>query len=194
MRVRRRSTLVGAVLVLEVVVAACGQPGYGGEGAGSAGSSPTAEPSPAHAPFDAEVELADGRRVGLSYAAGRGLLEQHRQAGAGAWSKPHLVYGTASDPCQSVTAKAFDDTVAVIANWGPYCADGEPPMESLAAVGTGDLSRWDTDLTKSFDGWEKVAAVDGPTRLEFTRVSTQWLNRLRWSRTEGFAEVEQVPR
>lgn len=169
------------------VVVACG-PGPGGEGV----DAPSASSAPVR--FDEEIELADGRRVGVSYAAGRGLLEQHRDAGARGWSEPRLVYRTASDPCQGITLKAFDGTVAIVADWGHYCADGEPPTESIAAVGTGDLSRWDTKLTKDFDGWTKVAAPQDSRHLRFTRVSTERLTRLQWSRTKGFAEVEEVPR
>ncbi|KOG39841.1 hypothetical protein [Streptomyces resistomycificus] len=192
MRVRRGrlpAVAVAAVMgVLQAVVACAGPGTVVDEADGKSASPPGVR-------FDAEVALADGRRVGLSYAAGRGLLERHRDAGSATWSEPHVVYGTRADPCQSMTAKAFEDTVAVIADWGPYCSDGEPPMESVAAVGTGkDLSRWDTDLTKEFDGWEKVTADGDSRQLLFTRVSTQWLTRLRWSRTEGFAEVEEVPR
>jgi hypothetical protein len=197
---RQSLVLVGAVLLLLEAVAACGgSSGSGGPGVGAgkvAATSHGASPAPAraHARFDEEIELADGRRVGMYYAAGRGLLEQHRKAGGGAWSEPHLVYRTASDPCQGVTLKAFDGTVAVMADWGTYCADGEPPTESLAAVGTGSLSRWDTKLTKDFDGWEKVATVDDTRHLRFTRTSTEWLTRLRWSQGEGFAAVEEIRR
>ncbi|WP_314219271.1 hypothetical protein [Streptomyces zaehneri] len=67
-------------------------------------------------------------------------------------------------------------------------------MESIAAVGTGDLSRWDTKLTRSFDGWSKVASVGGSGDIAFTRTSTEWLTRLRWSGAEGFAEVEEIRR
>lgn len=198
MRGGRRSALTGAVLLLEVVVAACGRPGAGAEKTDATGTSPKPAPTPASASasarFDEETELADGRHVGVSYAPGRGLLERHQDAETGAWSEPHVVYRTTSDPCQSLTLKAFDGTVAVIANWGYYCADGEPPTETIAAVGTGNLSRWDTKLTRNFDGWSKVTAVDDSRQLRFTSGSLEWLTRLRWSRAEGFAEVEDIRR
>ncbi len=189
MRMRGGRLLVpaGVAMALSAVVA-CGP----SRGAGGESDSRPASPTPAR--FDEEVVLADGRRVGLSYAAGRGLLEQHRDAGTGTWSEPHLVHATSSDPCRSMTGEAFDGTVAVIADWGHYCADGEPPTESVAAVGTADLARWDTRLSRNFDGWEKVTAVDGSRRLRFTRVSTEWLTRLEWSRADGFAEVDEIPR
>lgn len=191
----RRWALVGTALMGGVVVA-CGGPGDSG-GAATAAPSATgtvASPSPSTPRFDEEIELSDGRRVGMSYVAGRGLVERHRGAGAGAWSAPRVVYATATDRCQSLTLKAFGGTVAVVADWGDYCYDGEPPTESIAAVGVGDLSRWDTELTEDFDGWEKVVAVDGVRQLVFSEASTQSLTRLRWSGIEGFAEVEEIPR
>jgi hypothetical protein len=200
MRGGRWPALAVAVVLLEVLVA-CGGPGAGGAtggggepGGGGGTLSETASSAPARLDFDAETELADGRRVGVAYAAGSGLLEQHRDAATGAWSAPSVVYRTASQPCQSLTLKAFDETVAVIADWGYYCADGEPPTESIAAVGTADLSRWDTKTTKDFDGWTKVTPHDDTRRLTFTRDSTEWLTRLEWSRAEGFAEVEEIRR
>jgi hypothetical protein len=84
MRGGRQLALAAVALLLEVAVA-CGRPGAGAEEAGATDTSPT------HGRFDQEIELADGRRVGMSYAAGRGLLEQHQDAEAGAWSEPHLV-------------------------------------------------------------------------------------------------------
>ncbi|MDQ0579271.1 hypothetical protein [Streptomyces rishiriensis] len=202
----RLRALAGAVLLLGGAVACGGQGGRGASATGTATAPATAEgtttgrgtgaqASPAApAPrFDAEIGLPDGRRVGMAYVEGRGLVERHRDADTGVWSAPRLVYATATDRCQSLTLKVFDATVAVIADWGDYCYDGEPPMESLAAVGTADLTRWDTKLTASFDGWSKVAPVGSSGDLLFTRVSTEWLTRLRWS-TDGFAEVEEIPR
>ncbi|WP_242432800.1 hypothetical protein [Streptomyces sp. Root1310] len=210
----RLRALAGAVLLAGVAVA-CGGPGDGGgsatvtdtapamgtaTGAGTGtDASPTAPTAPfsptAPAPrFDEEIGLPDGRHVGMTYVEGRGLVERHRDADTRVWSAPRVVYATATDRCQSLTLKAFDGTVAVIADWGDYCYDGEPPMESIAAVGTADLTRWDTKLTQSFDGWSKVAPVGGSEDLVFTRSSTEWLTRLRWSGAEGFAQVEEIRR
>ncbi|MEU9308523.1 hypothetical protein [Streptomyces sp. NPDC048256] len=201
----RLRALAGAVLMLGVAVACGGQ----GDGGGSATATATASakgtatgtsrggdaaPTASAPRFDEEIGLPDGRRVGMAYVEGRGLVERHRDADTRVWSPPRVVYATATDRCQSLTLKAFDATVAVIADWGDYCYDGEPPMESLAAVGTGDLSRWDTKLTRSFDGWSKVAPVGGSGDLVFTRGSTEWLTRLRWSGAEGFAQVEEIRR
>ncbi|MDQ0963742.1 hypothetical protein QFZ66_007620 [Streptomyces sp. B4I13] len=198
-----------AVAMVTGLAVACGGPtGTGSATAGAtdteAGSTATptrsvAEASPTPSPdprFDGETRLPDGRRVGMSYVAGRGLVERHRDADTGAWSVPRLVYATATDRCHSLTLQAFGDTVAVIADWGVYCYDGEPPTESIAAVGTAGLGRWDTKLTRDFDGWTKVAAQgEGDTRrLRFTRNSTETLTRLDWHGTGGFAQVEEIPR
>lgn len=192
----RLRALAGTVLLAGVAVACGGRSDGGGSATATA---PTAPPATATATapvprFDAEVGLPDGRRVGMSYVEGRGLVERHRDADTGVWSASRVVYATATDRCQSLTLKVFDETVAVVADWGDYCYDGEPPMESIAAVGTADLARWDTKLTRSFDGWTKVAPVGGSGDLLFTRSSTERLTRLRWNRTEGFAELEEIPR
>ena len=187
-----RLSVCFGVAALLGVTAACGETEAGDASRGPR-SSPAASPS--HHRFVDEIEWASGRRVGMYYAARRGLMEQHQNTAGGAWSKPRLLYATRTDPCQSITLKAFDDgTVAAIADWGAYCYDGEPPMESIAAVGTKSLSTWDTKLKERFDGWEKVEASDGTERLTFTNSSTEWLTRLRWSRTDGFAEVEDIRR
>ncbi|MGW1273780.1 hypothetical protein [Streptomyces sp. NPDC002491] len=205
--------LAAAAMAAGLAVACGGTAGTGAADAGAGGTapptrsvaeapstrSPTPNPTPSTSPdprFDGEVRLADGRRVGMSYAVGRGLVERHRDADTGAWSAPRLVYATATDRCHSLTLKAFGNTVAVIADWGVYCYDGEPPTESIAAVGTADLGRWDTELTEDFDGWTKVVARgDGDARsLLFTRNSTETLTRLDWTATEGFAQVEEIPR
>ncbi|MEU3784880.1 hypothetical protein [Streptomyces sp900129855] len=44
------------------------------------------------------------------------------------------------------------------------------------------------------DGWTKVVAVDDARQLVFSEASTRSPTRLRWSRPEGFAEVEEIPR
>ncbi len=113
MRVRGHQVLIlTCAAALLGATAACG-------GAGTATKRPgTARTAPSHARFDAEISLPDGRRVGMYYATGRGLVEQHRGTGSAAWSTPHLLHRTTSDPCQSLRLKAFGTTVAAIANWG----------------------------------------------------------------------------
>ncbi|MEV0391370.1 hypothetical protein [Nonomuraea sp. NPDC050643] len=134
-------------------------------------------------PYNAEVTLDDGRRVAMHYRRGKGLFEQHYGPEIG-WSEPRLVYGTKTEACQGVELRAFGATVAAIADFGLYCSDGEPPMESIAAVGVGDLSTWAHHLTRSFDGWQRVSAGDGGEVVTFRNGST----KLRWSRAGGFSE------
>ncbi|MFJ2264085.1 hypothetical protein ACIOKD_38370 [Streptomyces sp. NPDC087844] len=186
-----RAATAAAAAALLTSTAACGGPEAKGAGAGDSGGG---SPTPSHARFVEDVPWSDGGRVGMYYAAGRGLMEQHQDTAGGPWSRPRLVYATEGDACQSITLKAFRDTVTAIANWGVYCADGEPPTESVAAVGTRNLATWDTRATEDFDGWEKAATVAGTDDLLFTRSSTEWLTRLRWSPTGGFGEVEDIRR
>ncbi|PSM42727.1 hypothetical protein C6Y14_16275 [Streptomyces dioscori] len=179
-----------AAVALLTCTAACG-----GTETGSGSPTPSGPRSSAsHARFVEDIPWADGGRVGMYYAAGRGLMEQHQDTAGGPWSKPRLVYATEGDACRSITLKAFRDTVTAIANWGVYCADGEPPTESVAAVGTRDLATWDTRATEDFDGWEKATPVAGTEDLLFTRTSTEWLTRLRWSPAGGFGEVRNIRR
>ncbi|MEO3814264.1 hypothetical protein ABGB17_35145 [Sphaerisporangium sp. B11E5] len=135
-------------------------------------------------PFNALVVLKDGRRVAMHYRRGEGLYEQHSDSQAEGWTRPRLIYGTKTEACQGVHLRAFGGTVTAIADFGRYCADGEPPMESIAAVGVGDLSRWDHHLTRSFDGWGRVSSSDGGKTVTFRRNSFT----LRWSRDGGFSE------
>ncbi|GAA3012981.1 hypothetical protein [Streptosporangium longisporum] len=137
--------------------------------------------------FEAEITLADGRRVAMHYGRRRGLFEQHHVPGHG-WTRPRLIYRTETDACQGIELRAVGGTVTAIANFAPYCADGEPPMESVAAVGVGDLSRWDHHLTRSFDGWERVTVTDGGERAVFSSRSLKWHSSLVWTLKDGFAE------
>lgn len=130
--------------------------------------------------FQAEITLEDGRGVAMHYRKGKGLYEQHR--GPQGWSKPHLIYATKAEACQGIELKAGGGTVTAIADFGKYCADGEPPMESIAAVGVGDLSSWDHHLTRSFDGWERAKITEGGRKVTFERGAT----RLVWTSTSGF--------
>ncbi|MFH8468652.1 hypothetical protein [Streptomyces sp. NPDC017991] len=189
----RVATAAAAAVALLASTAACGGTDTGAGGAG-AGDTHSGSPTPSHARFVQDIEWSDGGRVGMYYAAGRGLMEQHQDTAGGPWSKPRPVYATEGDACRSITLKAFRDTVTAIANWGVYCADGEPPTESVAAVGTRNLATWDTRATEDFDGWEKAATVAGTEDLLFTRSSTEWLTRLRWSPTGGFGDVENIRR
>ncbi|MEU6675244.1 hypothetical protein [Streptomyces sp. NPDC046925] len=133
-------------------------------------------------PFNAQVKLADGRRVAMHYMKGKGLLVQDYSPKARGWSKSALVYKTRTDACQGITLKAKDGTVAAFGDFGVYCADGEPPTESVAAVATGPLTKWATHLTKNFDGWEKIAVAAGGKKATFSRGT----DTLTWTKTAGF--------
>ncbi|MGP4002577.1 hypothetical protein [Streptomyces sp. 8N706] len=192
MRIRGRGVLVLGGVVTLAVTAACGRSGAEtGETRASGYSHRLAKSTTTEV-----VELDDGRRVGMHYDPGRGLVEQHYSPRAKGWSKPQLIYKTRTSPCQSIALRAFGDTVAAIANFGLYCADGEPPTESIAAVGAKSLARWDTNVTKDFDGWDKATAkASGDAQeLSFTSASIESVTRLRWNRTEGFSDVEEIPR
>ncbi|MET8146662.1 hypothetical protein ABZU32_40705 [Sphaerisporangium sp. NPDC005288] len=134
-------------------------------------------------PYNAMVALDDGRRVAMHYRRGKGLYEQHSDPQADGWTRPSLIYGTNTEACQGIHLRAFGGTVTATADFGHYCSDGEPPMESIAAVGAGNLRTWDHHLTRSFDGWERVSAGDGGREITFRRGSST----LRWTRSGGFS-------
>ncbi|MEV5980377.1 hypothetical protein [Streptomyces sp. NPDC052114] len=133
-------------------------------------------------PFNAQVKLADGRRVAMHYLRDKGLYVQDYSPRARGWSKPAVVYRTKTDACQGITLKAKDGTVAAFGDFGVYCADGEPPTESVAAVAVGPLTKWDTHLTKGFDGWEKIVVAPGGKKVTFSRGG----DTLRWTKGTGF--------
>lgn len=194
-----RALALGGVAVLGLV-AGCGQSAGQGQDAGAGAAqtvSRTAVGTGDHSypleksdipwsgspsPFNAQVKLADGRRVAMHYMKGKGLFVQDYSPKAKGWSKSALVYGTNSDACQGITLKAKDGTVAAFGDFGDYCADGEPPTESVAAVATGRLTKWATHLTKDFDGWEKIAVADGGKKATFSRGA----DRLIWTKAGGF--------
>jgi len=138
--------------------------------------------------FEGEVGLADGRRVAMHYRRGEGLFEQHYNPKAGEWTKPHLIYRTRTDACQSIKLQARVGTVTAIANFGRYCADGEPPTESIAAVGLGDLREWDHHVTKNFDGWKRADITDDGRKATFALKSTVLQSTLVWTSTGGFSD------
>ncbi|MEV7191839.1 hypothetical protein AB0N81_08515 [Streptomyces sp. NPDC093510] len=133
-------------------------------------------------PFNAQTKLADGRRVAMHYMKGKGLFVQDYSPRAKGWSKPAVVYRTKTDACQGITLKAKDGTVAAFGDFGMYCADGEPPTESVAAVAVGPLTKWDKHLTTDFDGWEKIAVAPGGKKVTFSRGG----DTLRWTKAGGF--------
>jgi len=134
------------------------------------------------------IELKDKRQVSLSYVKKKGLVERHKPAKGGDWSAPKTVYGTKAESCQGIDARAHGSTVTVTADWGTYCSDGEPPEQSLAAVGVGDLGSWDTHLTKDFDGWPPAKIYDGGDRAEFVDKSWDGTTTLTWKKGSGFGD------
>jgi hypothetical protein len=132
--------------------------------------------------FNAEIELPDGRKVSMFYVRKKGLAEQHYSPAADAWTAPRIIYETRTDPCQGISLEEQDGTVAVIADWAPYCYDGEPPNESIAGVTTGDLTEWRTDLTEGFDGWTSVTVSDGGSEAVWKHHS----DLLTWTSDGGF--------
>jgi hypothetical protein len=132
-------------------------------------------------PYNAVAKLDDGRRVALHYLRGKGLVEQHYSPGAKAWTAPKVIYRTKTDACQGIHLRTKNGTVAAIADFGSYCYDGEPPTESIAAVGIGALTDWSVNVTKDFDGWERAAVSSDGQQVVFGSDTT-----LRWSRADGF--------
>ena len=77
-------------------------------------------------PYNAQVELDDGRRWPWHYRRGKGLVEQHYSPRAKAWTKPTVIRRTRTDACQGIELRTSAGTVAAIADFGAYCYDGEP--------------------------------------------------------------------
>lgn len=176
-------------LLLTMAVSACGQDHPPAKDAPSDASPLEKSDIPwsgGPSPYDAVVKLDDGRRVAMHYRRGKGLVEQHYSPQARAWSKPALIYRTKTDACQGIGLRARGETVAAIADFGTYCYDGEPPTESIAAVGTDGLTKWDTNITKDFDGWERAAISKDGQQVTFERDVT-----LHWNRDEGFDEAQE---
>lgn len=137
---------------------------------------------------EAVVELPDGRRVSLRYEEGTGLLERHRRAKDKPWSASKTLYATGTEPCQGIDLTAHSGTVTVRAGFGTYCRDGEPPMESVAAVGTGGFGRWDAHLSEDWDGWDRVDIADDGRSATFRSDSWSGRTTLSWRLGQGFGE------
>ena len=153
----------------------------------------TAQSSP---PEDAEVlRLPGGRSVALYYDPGHGLMEQRFSPRAGKWSDPRVLYATETDPCPDISVKESGGAVAAIADFARFCSDGEPPDESLALVGVGELDTWEVHLTRHYDGWKKITTSDDGTGVTFTYVYTSppGTTRLRWREGQGFSDLLETP-
>jgi hypothetical protein len=195
-------TWVGAVLL--VTVTGCGghhsassrgpDDGMSGSASasapGSVGSAASRRLAPTAtgplAPKSTVLTLHNGRRVAMRYVGGKGLLEQRYTPGRG-WTAPRVIYRTRIDPCQDITLRAAGGTVAVIADFGTYCYDGEPPTRSIAGIATGSLRTWQLSVTKNFDGWQKVTFARGGTKATFSEKSTAGLSSVVWTRHGGFS-------
>lgn len=202
----RGLTWGSAVVLATMAAAACGQQGSTAK-PGTSRAPGTASPSASAdtsvygselqksdlpwedspSPYNAVLKLDDGRRVAMHYRQGKGLVEQHYSPRAKAWSAPVVIHRTALDACQGIELRAESGTVAAIADFGDYCYDGEPPTESLALVGTGSLTKWDINVRKDFDGWERASVSDDGQQVTFREADT-----LHWSRAVGF-EGQQRP-
>ncbi|MFE6888198.1 hypothetical protein [Streptomyces sp. NPDC057694] len=134
------------------------------------------------------LELSDGRQVSLRFTR-RGLEVQHRDVSDDSWSARRTVYETGINPCGGIRAKAYQDTVWLTAGFGAYCRDGDEPHEVIAAVATGDLSSWTTDLTKNTTPWPKARISDGGARVDFVRNIWLMTTTLTWRKGSGFAGV-----
>ncbi|QZY28721.1 hypothetical protein [Nocardioides coralli] len=136
--------------------------------------------------FEEQATLSDGRKVRLWFArSGDRLLEQHYSPDEQAWTEPQVVFvSDESHPCQGIDIVEENGIVAAIADFGLWCHEGEPPMQSLAAVSTGDLTEWDVDVVEGFDGWTSLTMDDEQVRW------TGHGRSLSWTSDGGFGEGE----
>lgn len=138
--------------------------------------------------YASQAWLPDGRRLYLWYSQdGSKLMEQHYSPTEGAWTEPRALYTSEEqDPCQGITIVEEHGIVALNADFGLYCYDGEPPMDSVALVSTGDLTKWATHSTKGFDGWETVRI--SPEGTVEWRAGSQALS---WTEAKGFSSPSE---
>ena len=180
------------------VLAGAGWVAYAMTGEESASPRGTAAPTKADTRADgvskAVIKLPDGRKVEIRYVDGKGLGERHFSPDAGKWSATKLIHRTKADPCQGVELAATDGTVAAVADFGQYCHDGEPPQESVAAVGTGEFTEWRTDVREDFDGWDKANVGAGGASAAFVFHTEETVETLKWSEEGGFSGPEEKAR
>lgn len=144
--------------------------------------------------YDSTLKLKDGRTVQVRLVEGTGVRERHRAAGSDKWSAWQTLFLSDQDRCQGVDLEEANGTVSLIADFGPYCSDGEPPQESVAAIGAGDLTKWEVDTTEGFDGWADASINDDGDRAVFLYNSDSGLYTLRWATGEGFEEIVRPKR
>ncbi|WP_208875522.1 hypothetical protein [Streptomyces armeniacus] len=165
--------------------------GDGARNSGPAAGSGEHRTAAADGEFESTIKLEDGRQVNVRLVEGTGVQERHRAEGADTWSKWQTIYKTESDRCQGVELTESSGTVSLVADFGRYCYDGEPPTESVAGVGLGDLagSDWEINITKDFDGWQDASVSDDGGHVVFVRNSDAGLSTLRWEQGKGFGEI-----
>ena len=180
---------------LTLLAAGCGTAGADGHGSAARPDSASTVRSTPDGEFRAALTTADGRRVQFRLAERQGLQERHRAGATGAWSGWQTVYRTRTDRCQDLEIRSRHDTVAVVANFGTYCYDGEPPAETVAGVGTGDLTTWQVSMVRRFDGWTRTAFADGGNRVTFSAGHGAERATLDWRKGRGFGgPVIPVPK
>ena len=187
---RRRGAVVGA-LATAALVAGCGTASGADDGTEQAGSKRLPRQYPtgsAEGEYQATLQLEDGRQVTVRLVEGTGVQERHRASASASWSAWQTLYETDTDRCQHVELQEVSGTVALTADFGRFCSDGEPPTESVAGVGTGDLTDWDIDVTEDFDGWQDTSITDDGTRVVFLYDSDAGLYYQRWGYGTGFED------
>lgn len=138
------------------------------------------EPALSGDDFVSALDL-DDRKVRLAYTRD-GLVEQHFSPDEDSWSAAQVIYPTESDPCQGIELEESHGRVGVIADFGPYCYDGEPPTESVSATATDSLEEWKVEMTPDIDGWTGLKVGRGEVEWTSPHYST-----LRWRDGQGFS-------
>ena len=133
--------------------------------------------------FAEQITLSDGRKVRLWYAkSGSDLMEQHYSPAHDAWTAPVSLHTSDErHPCQGIDLVEEGGVVAALAHFGLWCFDGEEMrMDSLALVGTGDLTDWAAHSTTGAHRWNRVGIGGG------TVTWTDEDARLTWTVGSGF--------
>ncbi|MCK1795575.1 hypothetical protein MTQ01_06040 [Streptomyces sp. XM4193] len=193
-RFRGPQTAAAGVVALGLFAVGFGTAHGLGDESGTSARSDAAASTSQDAPADEDwyestLELSDGGRVHVRLVEGTGVQERHRAAGAQEWSSWKTLYKSKEDRCQGVELEEVNGTVSLIADFGLYCSDGEPPQESVAAVGTGDLTKWAVDMTEGFDGWQDVSIRDDGSKVLFINDTDSGLYTLGWDIVDGFGKM-----
>jgi hypothetical protein len=144
--------------------------------------------------YRATTELPDGRKVEIRYVTKKGLGERHFDPKTEKWSATKLIYKTETHPCQGIELTDADGTVAATAAFGLFCYDGEPPEYSVAAVGTGELTEWETYRQGHSEYWSTVQIAGAGEDVSFVRNGERSVETLRWSQKDGYSKPVKKPR